>query len=64
MRKYFVAASSLMLLLMTIQGFGQVNAVLSGTVSDPTGALIPGVEVTAKNINTGITDTKVTNETG
>src|SRR5215468_9470647 len=28
------------------------------------GALIPGVEVTAKNIKTGITDTKVTNETG
>src|SRR5262249_750919 len=42
----------------------QVNAVLSGTVSDASGALIPGVEVTAKNINTGITDTKITNESG
>src|SRR5438876_4870290 len=44
--------------------FAQVNAVLSGTVSDASGALIPGVEVTAKNINTGITDTRLTNESG
>ena len=64
MRTYFVAASSLMMLLIAIEGFGQVNAVLSGTVSDASGALIPGVEVTAKNINTGITDTRLTNETG
>src|SRR5262249_7328642 len=28
------------------------------------GALIPGVEVTAKNINTGITDTRLSNESG
>src|SRR5216684_6628152 len=44
--------------------FAQVNAVLSGTVSDASGALIPGVEVTAKNVNTGITDTRLTNEAG
>ncbi len=42
----------------------QVNAVVTGTVADATGALIPGVEVTAKNVNTGITTTRVTNETG
>jgi len=42
----------------------QVNAIVGGTVSDATGALIPGVEVTAKNINTGIVATRVTNETG
>jgi hypothetical protein len=40
------------------------NAVLSGTVSDSSGALIPGVEVTAKNVNTGIADTRLTNESG
>src|SRR5215470_18023961 len=64
MRKYFVAAASLMALLVAVHGFGQVNAVLTGTVSDGSGALIPGVEVTAKNVNTGITDTRITNETG
>jgi Carboxypeptidase regulatory-like domain/TonB-dependent Receptor Plug Domain len=41
-----------------------INATLSGTVSDPTGALIPGVEITAKNVDTGVTATSVTNESG
>jgi hypothetical protein len=47
-------------------GFAQegINATLSGTVSDPTGALIPGVEVTAKNTETGVTSTTITNESG
>ena len=44
--------------------FAQVNAVVGGTVSDASGPLIPGVEVTVKNINTGITAARVTNETG
>src|SRR5215470_6814803 len=54
----------LSLLLVTRIGFAQVNAGLSGTVSDASNALIPGVEITAKNIRTGITTTTVTNETG
>src|SRR5437763_11371346 len=41
-----------------------INGTLSGTVSDATGALIPGVEVTAKNTATGVTSTSITNETG
>src|SRR3989441_12285527 len=41
-----------------------INATLSGTVSDPTGALIPGVEVTAKNTATGVASTSITNESG
>ena len=40
------------------------NASLGGSVSDPTGALVPGVEVTARNVGTGITNTTITNETG
>jgi hypothetical protein len=66
MRKYIIAAALLLLLCVFLpnSAFAQVNAVLTGTVSDASGALIPGVEVTARNINTGITDTRVTNETG
>src|SRR6266700_1950093 len=64
MKKCFVSATLVLSLLASRQAFAQVNAVLSGTVSDASGALIPGVEVTAKNINTGITDTRLTNETG
>src|SRR5262245_62834641 len=52
--------------LLGINGFSQVgiNATLSGTVSDVSGALIPGVEVTATNSGTGIASTAVTNESG
>jgi hypothetical protein len=65
MKKFFVSATFLLSLIATAPAcFAQVNASLSGTVSDSSGALIPGVEVTAKNNNTGIADTRVTNETG
>src|SRR5688500_708247 len=47
-----------------IPGFAQINATLGGTVADSSGALIPGVEVTARNVNTGIVNTRITNETG
>jgi hypothetical protein len=33
-------------------------------VTDPSKALIPGVTITAKNVNTGITTTQLTNESG
>src|SRR5947207_8281452 len=64
MKRCFVSATLVLSLLASRQAFAQVNAVLSGTVSDASGALIPGVEVTAKNINTGISDTRLTNEAG
>jgi hypothetical protein len=40
------------------------NATLGGTVSDASGALIPGVSVTATNVGTGIVTTVITNEAG
>src|SRR5215470_17770133 len=49
---------------LSIEGLAQVNATVGGTVSDTSGALIPGVEVTAKNVNTGISETRITNESG
>ena len=63
MKRFWIAAA-LLLLGVSNSAFAQVNAVLTGTVSDASGALIPGVEVTAKNVNTGITETRLTNETG
>ncbi len=47
-----------------VSAFGQVNAVVGGTVSDPSGANIPKATVTATNVNTGIATTGATNETG
>ena len=62
--KRLLALSIVVLCVIPSLAHAQVNAVLSGTASDASGALIPGVEVTAKNINTGITDTRLTNEAG
>ena len=44
--------------------FAQINAVVGGTVADASGALIPGVEVSARNVATGIVTTRITNESG
>ena len=41
-----------------------VNATLGGTITDETGALIPGAEASATNTDTGISSTVVSNETG
>lgn len=50
-----VSFSMLLLLLITPRaGFGDVNARIQGTVTDPTGAIIPGVNITVTNIATGI----------
>src|SRR4029434_3369841 len=42
----------------------QATAQISGTVKDPSGAVLPGVEVTATHIGPGISPATVTNETG
>ena len=53
------------LILATIAfGQGSINATLSGTVSDSSGALVPGVSVTTKNTGTGVVFNTVTNESG
>src|SRR5947208_3550909 len=45
--------------------FGQnFSAALSGVVRDATGAVLPGVSVTAKHTETGLTRTVIINETG
>src|SRR5215475_8437602 len=40
------------------------NATLGGSVADSSGALLPGVEITATNAGTGITSTTISNESG
>src|SRR5678816_2542051 len=44
--------------------WGQSTAQISGAVRDQSGAVLPGVEVTATQTDTGIARTAVTNETG
>ena len=58
-------AAALACLFFTMNGSAQViNATLSGTVTDATGALIPGVEITATETETGVVSATLTNESG
>src|SRR5262245_42152890 len=41
-----------------------VNATLGGTVSDASGALLPGATVSATGIDTGVVTKAITNESG
>jgi len=58
-------ASLILFLTLMAQAFGQsTNATVSGTVTDSTGAVLPGLMVTATNNATGIVTAVFTNETG
>src|SRR5690348_16645259 len=60
----FWASSLLISVLMSSVGWAQATAQISGTVRDQTGAVLPGVEITATQTETGIPRTTLTNETG
>jgi hypothetical protein len=49
---------------MALPTFAASTATIRGTVSDPTGAVIDGAQVTAKNEETGLTRISKTNATG
>ena len=59
-----VCVAALMLLIFTSTNAIAQSSTLSGTVSDPTGALIPGVTVIAINDETGVLYSTLTNDTG
>src|SRR5437870_183337 len=50
--------------LSSADAWAQATAQISGTVKDPSGAVLPGAEVTASQTETGITRMTVSNETG
>ena len=67
MRKAAPAAGLLILLVAVLSTHAvaqTTNATVGGTVADASGALIPGVTVTATNTGTGIVNTVVSNESG
>src|SRR2546428_5459671 len=55
---------SLVSILSSVTLWAQSTAQLSGTVRDQSGAVLPGVEVTATQTATGVARSVVTNETG
>src|SRR6266850_948157 len=65
MRKILAAGTILLCVVLAANIFAQTsNATVGGIVADATGALLPGVMITATNIATGIVNTVVTNEAG
>jgi len=58
--------ATLALVFLLGAGFvwGSITASISGTVTDPTGAVIPGASVTAHNTETGIDNSTQTNTRG
>jgi hypothetical protein len=56
--------ASLALALTSGALWGQAGAQISGSVADQSGAVLPGVEVTATQTDTGVSRSVVTNETG
>ena len=57
--------AGLLLLLMSSTGaWAQETAQISGTVTDPSGALLPGVEISTTSTERGGVRTTVSNETG
>lgn len=54
----------MLLLLPSVASAQNVYASLAGTITDPAGAVVPGATVAAKNENTGLTRTTVTEAHG
>lgn len=51
-----IFAASMFCLLVPVSGRAQVaGAILSGTITDPSGATIPNAQVTIRNAETGVT---------
>ena len=63
MKKFVSLVVPMLALLWTGTAFAQ-NSGVSGSVLDPSDALIPGVTVTATHLDTGVLSSTVTNETG
>src|SRR5947209_8366455 len=59
----FAISASILLLTSTL-AFGQATAELNGRVTDDSGAVLPGVTVTATQTDTGFTRTTVTEANG
>src|SRR5437667_3954852 len=58
LKRAFIALS------LTAAAFAQGSGTIQGTISDPSGAIIPTSTVTARNVNTGVETTRQTTAAG
>jgi hypothetical protein len=65
MKRSYIALAAVVCLLLSTSLFSQSsNGTVSGTVSDVSKALVPGVTFTATNNETGVVTTGISNEAG
>jgi hypothetical protein len=66
MRNFLITLSVLVsLVLISVAGFSQAaNGTITGTITDASGAVIPGVTVEVKNTETGVVFSTISTETG
>src|SRR2546422_8483775 len=58
-------AAAILLLAISLTAVAQVTtATIVGTVTDPGSAIVPGAQVTARNIDTGLTRTVTSSDVG
>src|SRR5215467_5988294 len=60
----FVCFTLFALKLVAVNGLAQTTGTITGTVTDTSGAVIPGVEITVTNTGTDQSRSMLTNETG
>src|SRR5437773_12392781 len=58
-----ILAASLLTLIASFAALAQSTAQINGTIKDPSGAVLPGVEVTVNQTETGPMRSTVTDET-
>src|SRR5438034_7935705 len=60
-----IVSTTILILVLACAGFAQSDrGTLTGTVTDPAGAVVPAAKVTIKNLDTGAGSATVTTETG
>src|ERR1700756_1381486 len=64
MKRIVVVVSGGVAIFTSALLWAQATAQISGTVRDQSGAVLPGVEITATQTGTGVGRSTVTNETG
>jgi hypothetical protein len=67
LRKISIALSAALFCIALFAGSTlaqQITATLSGTITDPSGAVVPGATVTATSVETGLVKTATTNNEG
>src|SRR6266542_735225 len=64
LRKIHFAVLAVMLAIPLTSVAQVTTATIVGTISDPSGSAVPGAQVTARNVDTGLTRTVISGDVG